>query len=48
MTTLNILGAIEKVQKDVGQVENNTDKTNVMVERIIQNVTGEPGCKRKP
>ena len=39
LTTLNVLGTIEKVQKYVTQVENNTNGTNVMVERIIENVT---------
>lgn len=39
LTTLHVLGIIEKVQKDVAQVENNTNKTNVMFERIIQDVT---------
>ena len=39
LTTLHVIGIIEKVQKDVAQVENNTNKTNVMFERIIQGVT---------
>ena len=39
LTTLHVIGIMEKVQKDVAQVENNTNKTNVMFERIIQDVT---------
>ena len=39
LTTLYVIRTIKKVQNDVVYVENNTNKRNIMVERIIQNVT---------
>ena len=48
LTTLHVIWTIKKVQNDVVHIENNTNKRNIMVERIIQNVTEVNQGVKKP